>query len=1071
MLRVVTGPFQPHLETALVETIRAAKTSDSFAPLALIAPATEILTRVRQLLVRDARLSLLNVHFLTFHQLALRLWDEARQRNHASDPPAPPQLVDDLFFEELVRHLSRHHLQQIEPLQALSQSSGLWGALWSTLRDLREAAVDPMVGLRALSESVFDAQDGPWLEALFTMHSAMAEAGKSLGVWSPDDLAAAVTATTPQSRFLARMTQVYYYGFYDLSQVQLSCFEQVAKTAPTTLFFPLDAQPGYAFARRFFEQYVAPLAPAEQPIRAVPTSPTRSAPAGERHPLLRIGNVVGPEEELALTCREILTLVETNGYRFEDIGVVARTLDPYYAALSRVFERHLVPFTSSLGRPLVDEPLTKTILQLASLVLTDFPASSVLDILTSPFYRTDLAGVAVEELRPDLWKVIVRSLNVTRGRRGWERVRQLGAIPLRVEIGDDETESTDATVGIAPGHLQTLWQLVSQLILDCERLPQQGTAAELTDAFVALVSRHLSASGVVQETAGDAFADRENGAGSAIAQTMQRIRALDFIGHDLTWEEWTRLLMRTIERTTIPIESIDHHGVRVMDAMEARGWGFQALFILGLNEKVFPRYIREDAFLRDRQRRILADTLGYKIDEKLAGYEEERLLFTLLCHAAQSRLYLFYQRADLEGRALVPSPFLDEARDSGRFQIHDEVTIPRRLTDRIAQQPAMYSLLPRPDLGLWLILNQQDPTPLLESLGGDAAAFRHGRETLDLLDADGVSLSAYDGMTGTITPFWTSFVERGAAPTPLETYARCPFQYFARHVLQLAPLREPNPEQIEARDLGLLCHDALQRCYRRLTAQGWPAHELAEATIAEITRLSVQEALAHHAIHHGIGYPLLWEITRTTVEHLVRQCVAVDSLDYRENGYRPSAFEVEAEGTLEQFGGAPRPALKIRGQVDRVDRHRDAGTVRIVDYKFKPGSMMRPEDRDLTRAAIRGARLQPPLYLRLVIPDHPPPTTVEFRYLAPQWNQPISRSTFDASFWQSAAAAQLTRTLATLLDGIQAGQFFILPGDYCAHCAFSTICRRLHEPTWLRAVRAPRARALRLLRKAKVADE
>ena len=37
---------------------------------------------------------------------------------------------------------------------------------------------------------------------------------------------------------------------------------------------------------------------------------------------LSMRSVVGVEEELASACRQILDLVETHGYRFDDIGVV-----------------------------------------------------------------------------------------------------------------------------------------------------------------------------------------------------------------------------------------------------------------------------------------------------------------------------------------------------------------------------------------------------------------------------------------------------------------------------------------------------------------------------------------------------------------------------------------------------------------------------------------------------------------------------------------------------------------------------------------------------------------------------
>ena len=81
-----------------------------------------------------------------------------------------------------------------------------------------------------------------------------------------------------------------------------------------------------------------------------------------------------------------------------------------------------------------------------------------------------------------------------------------------------------------------------------------------------------------------------------------------------------------------------------------------------MNEGVFPRTIREDAFLRDRDREVLERDLGYKVSQKLAAFDEEKLLFTLLVGAARERLYCSFQRADDSGRGLAPSWYVDELK-------------------------------------------------------------------------------------------------------------------------------------------------------------------------------------------------------------------------------------------------------------------------------------------------------------------------------------------------------------------------------------------------------------------------
>ncbi len=284
------------------------------------------------------------------------------RRSPRASPEPTLQLVDDFFFEQLVRQVVRRKLPGLEPLTRLPASPGTWKGLWATVRDLKDAVVAPTTALKALTEGVFEEDDRTWLRSLFTLHAAIMEASRSLGVGSPDDLAASLGRDLSGSSFLNGLQRLFYYGFYDISQVQLSFFESVVRVAPTTLYFPLQDRPAFLFARQFFERHLLSLADTHED-RSGEGDRTATTELVE----LSVTNVIGVEEELARVCREILTLVEVNGYRFDEIGVVARTLEPYQARLQSVFDHHLVPFTSTAGRPLSREPLVKTLLRLASL--------------------------------------------------------------------------------------------------------------------------------------------------------------------------------------------------------------------------------------------------------------------------------------------------------------------------------------------------------------------------------------------------------------------------------------------------------------------------------------------------------------------------------------------------------------------------------------------------------------------------------------------------------------------------------------------------------------------------------
>ncbi len=1064
MLRIVTGPFHPVLDRTLIEDIRSCKAVDPFTPLAVIVPSASLVERLKLLLSRHEPHAFLNIHFLTFHQLALRLRDDFAAIPEPSLEPTL-QLVDDFFFEQLVRQVVRRDLPGLEPLTRLPGSPGTWKGLWATVRDLKDAVVAPTTALTAITEGVFEEEDRAWLRSLFTLHASIVEAGRLLEVGSPDDLAASLGRDLSGSSFLNGLQRLFYYGFYDLSQVQLSFFESVVRVAPTTLYFPLQDRPAFYFARQFFERHLLPLADTHED-----RSEEGERTATTQLVKLSVTNVIGIEEELATVCREILTLVEVNGYRFDEIGVVARTLEPYQTRLQSVFDHHLVPFTTTAGRPLSREPLVKILLRLASLPLHDFDRAVMLDVVTSPFYHAQGAGSDRAHFRPDTWRFLVYTLGITKGETEWRRLAEpaSSSILRDAEAESDEDDQTMAGTCDA-AQLTYLWGVVSQLIRDCRALPTQGSVGVLTDAFLTLVKPHVHVPDLFDVPSNDSLESTDlTKVGSLVRSALARLQQLDPLGVNLSWQEWVELFRQVLDETSIPIEEDRHQGVHVVDAMTARGQTVRALFILGMNEKLFPRYVREDPFLRDRQRVVLESTLGYKIDEKLAGHEEELLLFELLSRSATNRLYLSYQRADETGRVMAPSGFIAMAMRDPRFVGKPEATIPRRLTVQISEQPSIQDLLPVEDLALGCLFQGDDASPIFDALGHDRTLFERGLAVLKTIERESPELGPFDGMVGVQEP---ATAERSFSPTALERYATCPFQYFAGKVLRLESVRRIQDDHLLPLMLGTLVHESLRVTYERLLRLQWPEDPLTEATVQSLVHEAVPETFAAHAASQGTGHALLWTLAREQVTALIESAISSDQEEYRATGFRPVAFETAARGTVPLEPDASPASLKIHGTLDRVDFRTEPPALRIVDYKFKQGSEITAMDRNLALSAVRGFRLQPPLYARMTLPALPAVTDVQLLFLAPEWKQQISRSTFDAGLWTGHTGDMIRQTLFTLIQGIERREFFILPDGYCDYCEFSAACRRHDAMAWWRSYRSPQARVLRRMRKQKVSDE
>jgi ATP-dependent helicase/nuclease subunit B len=513
----------------------------------------------------------------------------------------------------------------------------------------------------------------------------------------------------------------------------------------------------------------------------------------------------------------------------------------------------------------------------------------------------------------------------------------------------------------------------------------------------------------------------------------------------------------------------------VLNATAARGLSFRALFILGLNEGIFPRTIREDAFLRDRDREILERDLGYKVNPKLAGFDEEKLIFALLVGAAREKLYCSFQRADDNGRVLAPSWYLSELKKALGSDLDGyltEVTIPRSTLEKSSTPPFDRDdlLLPE-ELAIRLSLDAHDAGSLVANFIDAPELYKHGRTVIAELDRSAAELCGFDGAVGPLPAYWNHFSKR-ISPSALESYARCPFQFFVRQVLRLEPL--DRPEELSGPSVaqyGELGHAILNRVYLEIIEKGYFSGRSNFIEVDPTVAAVAQQVFADFEQKNPVGYPLTWECLKEQLTGLIGQVIARDLEDMAVSGFAPVALETDMTDRLPSDWPPPLEGITIRGRMDRIDYHPKENRLRVIDYKFKFGASPATPDKDLDRAALRGQRLQPPFYLLLgerwsnQQAKEAARVEARFYYIAPRWQDgPLVSAEFNAEGLTGKIGAALKKTIAELAEGIRQGRFFIQRGAHCEYCDVAEICRKNHPPSLWRAENDPITRTHREIR-------
>jgi ATP-dependent helicase/nuclease subunit B len=1080
MFTLLSGPFHPHLESTLVETVQRMKAADPRTPFALIVPSESLRRRLQWLLCVENECALFNVHFLTFHQFALRLDAERRAASPSGAPASSLELVGDLFYEFALSIILHQDRFLSNPFALRAESSGICPALWRTIQDLQEAQVEPSVVLRGLQEGLFEKTATERLQGVLELHAVLQTWSGQLGVGLPDDLSSSVIPWITQSPFISRLSAVIYYGFYDITQVQLSLLEEVARATAVTVFFPLIKGQAFQFAQRFFDRHLLKAGVLHQ---SVPNS-AGSSPQGQVQswsPKTQVVNAVGPEGELTFTCKAILQHVEQMGYAWHEIGVVARNLDTYLPFLRRIFDAHRIPFWTTVNKPLLEEPVGKVWWIFAGLREEQFPWRNVLDVVTSPWYRGVLNREWSLQGYSHLWVQAVHHFRLVGGREDWERLAHVAQDPVAIQ---EWQQSSGISLNQASESLYVFAEVVASLIADCRSLPAVGSIGECTQAFDMLAKKHMLFSTNVPAVADDGTDDgRKECLIDTFEEVISSLRQLDRLDRQVTWEQWMAIFRTALERAGLPLLGQAQMGVQVLDVMAARGRPFKVLFVLGMNDHVFPRVVREDAFLRDRDRKVLAESLGYKIDEKLNGFDEEALLFALLQHSAQDHLYLLYQRADQNGRPLIPSSLLRDYLDGSGPQCADlELTFSVGLIERSRFSCCSPNGETPQELRLRSILEGRS----LQAMATEGSpwwnVFQAGMEAIAHLERSGPEAGPFDGLMKAKNIHWQDLLARGLSPTALGTYAQCPMRYWMTLVLKIGKTQDPMSKELPGRVWGELVHKGLCEVYQDLSKHGWPQQTMGQVQLADIVNSQINHVFKDYARTLGKGYPLVWDWMGARLTRMMFVMIEFDQRDYAEKGLVPYGYEVEAAGEFAGTAQVQPELLKIHGRFDRVDKAVNHSRVRIVDYKVSLRRSFQADELDLVSKALQGRQLQPPLYSFMTALNlesdtagvglsTSPIQSVDFRYLRPMQEDSVHSATFSGAIWDTATGEQLRRTIHEWIQGIRDGKFFILPGTYCRSCQYASACRFQHHPSWSRAYGLPLAKRYRQIRKQKASND
>jgi ATP-dependent helicase/nuclease subunit B len=1035
------------LEEELLARVAAAQAENPLAPVLVLVPTARLASHLQRFLA-ERNGALLAVEVLHYGALVERLLDASAE--------TPPRLASNRLLLALLESVLRRRPRG-EIARFASRRPGALATLLGTLRDLRKAGIAPARAAELLGGNRREAE-------LARIYLDFAEA---LAVWETkgwtDEAGRAGKAVEAAGSFGARFREVLHHGAYELIGVHLDLLRAIDRASRVTVLLPVEpGAPASAYAESFARRFL--LDGGEEPTFVVSRpggllggrladlyrSGSRPAPLAERE-RVSFRRAQGEAAEVTVAVRHALEEIR-RGTPPAEIALVIRSLSPYAPSLEEALDVELSDagpgeaalWTSSLGTPLRREPAVRDLLLLLRAARDDFPRGATAEILASPRLRWSalLPGSrAPSSERADAWS---RRALLGGGLQEWTE-----DLPAWAERALPAPETADEAELAA-------WEERRRRRIEEARLISGGVAAlaeRLSPGQPRSWSEHAR---VVERLIREVLPGVGGEAPSAdlrqvlaLCEEMRLMGGLLEEAGEVPFDRMVDWLERSVAECELRPRARDEGGLRVLDAMQARGLTHRRVFLLGLHSGLFPRTPAEDPLLPDDARRRLREETGRPLPVKSEGEQEERLLLSLMLGSARERLDLSWQRADAGGRARAPSPAL------------------REVARLVLGSPELQALLPAPEgtaptrelpahPEAWLRALQRSPglispdeSAVLAMLGSgrlETAApelverfpdLRHGLALLQATESFRPGRGQFDGRVGrAVVP------ERDWSVSSIERLGRCRLQFFFRDVLRIDELEaEARPDELPAWDLGERVHLLLERLYRTLGEEGLfegaARGERLASRASELLASEWDEALGDLQERLTRRLPVLWESFLGRWREALALFVRLDLGRVVAEGWTPIGFE-DRRGEALDLGEGVR--LRVQGRFDRIFED-ESGTV-VGDYKTsgKIDSKVKP-----TRM-IQARALQVPLYWLL----EGSRGVVELLGVGPDYLAagggalPVARF---SGFGSAAKEESFLETMRFLVALLERGHFPLLPGEHCSWCAYRVACRRNHPPT------------------------
>ncbi len=630
--------------------------------------------------------------------------------------------------------------------------------------------------------------------------------------------------------------------------------------------------------------------------------------------------------EIEQVATNIIKLVRDENYRYKDIAVICKNIDEYSSLCKAIFAEYEIPVFIDTKKDITQNLIIKFVLSVLDIYIKNWSYEAVFNYIKTGFLNIenvyDLENYCLK------WGI--------KGKKWYEKTWDYEKVNSKAldSINEDDNNFNKEQ------------ELIIKPLLDLkENLSGIKTAQQISLNICNFLESQINKENLTDESL-EAL--------DVVYEVLEEISNI-FGEEKVTFEHYSKLLKTGLSSKELGQIPQTQDKVIVGDVNRSRTHKVKAVFIIGVNDGVFPSTISSEGFLNDIDRENLkAEGLELAKGTKEKLYEENFNIYKAFS-TAEEKLFVSYTASDVEGKALRKSLIISKLK---RIFINLEEETESK--DEILTQNITFSKL----------LNNLENDEWNEVYEWYK---KHYPEKLQ---------SAIAGLSYTNVPekLDKAIVEKlygenlKTSVSKMETYRACPFSYFLKYGLKLS---EKEKLDIKPVDTGSFMHNTIDEFFKR-------AKDIKNLEDDDIKR--ILDEIIEEELSNG-GKFMLTAKYRILMQRLKR--VIFLSMKYIVESLKESLFDVL--GTEINFGRSGNPPIELKledgrkvlieGKIDRVDiaKMPDGKYLRIIDYKSST------KDIDLNKV-VAGLQLQLITYVDAVCSkeDVTPAGALYFTLLEPK---------------------------------------------------------------------------------------